>query len=226
MRVQLSLKIVSLVSLSLFHCAKASPLSLITGKSKPSYDLKSGDIVFQDTGGAQGAAVQAATKSNFTHCGVVFEENGKLYVIEALEPVTITPILQWKRRSSVYHAMRLKNPKKLTPAILKKALNWGVQQVNKPYDFKFQWDDANLYCSELVWKLYAENAGIRLCEPKSFHSYFLDKPEVRKIIRLRYGAIESLPKNEPVVAPSDIAKSALLVEVPRKSKKSSIAKKR
>ena len=42
------------------------------------------------------------------------------------------------------------------------------------------------------------------------------RPDVRKVIEERYGGIENLPKDEKVVAPSDIATSPLLVEVPRR----------
>jgi len=190
-----------------------------TTKSKGEYLLKPGDIVFQDTGGEQGRAVSAATDSPYTHCGVVVENEGRLFVLEAVQPVSAIPLAQWKARSDLFHARRLKDPSKLTPAVFKKAQDWALKQFGKPYDLKFQWDDESLYCSELVWKVFAESASIRLCEPKRFQDYFLKKPEVRRVIASRYGSAKNLPKNEPVVAPSDLAASALLKEVPRADKK-------
>ncbi len=188
-------------------------------KTQPAYDLKSGDIVFQDTGGEQGEAVKAATKSPYTHCGVILEENGRLYVFEALEPVRVTPLKEWRQRSKLFYAMRLKSPEKLNAAVFKKAHTWAKKQIGKHYDLKFQWGNDSLYCSELVWKVYQEAAGITLCEPKRFQDYFLEDPKVRKIIARRYGPEAELPKNEPVVAPSDLAQSPLLSEVPRIPKK-------
>lgn len=182
-------------------------------------ELKEGDILFQDTGGKQGAAVRAATNSPFTHCGVLFKQDGKFYVLEAVQPVKVTSFLAWKQRSKVFHARRLKDDSKLTPAAFKKALNWGSAQLGKNYDFHFKWGDDELYCSELVWKIYHQATGITLCKPRSFQSYLLEDNAVREIVRRRYGGLENLPKNMPVVAPSDLARSPLLVEVPRRAKK-------
>ncbi|MDB4353731.1 YiiX/YebB-like N1pC/P60 family cysteine hydrolase [Akkermansiaceae bacterium] len=186
----------------------------------PHYEnLKTGDVVFQDTGGEQGTAVRAATKSNYTHCGVVFKSDGKLYVFEAIQPVSVIPLNAWKARSSVFHARRLKNGALLTQRNIEKATQWGLSQLDKNYDALFQWGDDELYCSELVWKVYHEATGLKLCEPRPFSAYFLDDPAVLKIVRSRYGELEELPKNEPVVAPSDLAKSPLLEEVPHRSTK-------
>lgn len=80
---------------------------------------------------------------------------------------------------------------------------------------QFRWDDKKLYCSELVWKTY-EKAGVRLCEPSHFRDYHLDKPSVKKVIEERYVSVEKFPLNESVVAPGDIAASALLREPPHK----------
>ncbi|MGJ8696574.1 MAG: YiiX/YebB-like N1pC/P60 family cysteine hydrolase [Verrucomicrobiaceae bacterium] len=186
----------------------------------PLYEqLHSGDIVFQDTGGEQGQAVKAATGSRYTHCGVVFNQNGKLYVLEAIQPVSVVPLNVWKARSAVFHARRLKNPEAINPVSFAKAIKWGSQQLGKDYDSLFKWGDDELYCSELVWKIYHRSTGLKLCPTKSFQSYFLDDPAVQRIIRRRYGAHAALPKDEPVVAPSDLAESTLLAEVPRRRKK-------
>ena len=186
-------------------------------KNGPNYErLQTGDIVFQDTGGEQGAAVQAATNSNLTHCGIVFEQNKKLYVLEAVQPVQVVTLDAFRKRSKIFVAKRLKNRTKLTPAAVQKGLDWGQKQIGKDYDLLFQWDDETIYCSELVWKIYKEATGQKLCRPKTFKSYFLDKPAVRTVIQKRYGHAGKLPEKEPVVAPSDLAESPLLQEVPRR----------
>ena len=184
-------------------------------KNGPKYErLQSGDIVFQDTGGEQGEAVEAATKSKYTHCGVVFEQERQLYVLEAVQPVKVVTLDSFRKRSKVFHARRLKDPSILNAASMKKALAWGKKQIGKDYDPLFKWDNENLYCSELVWKIYKQSTGLELCEPKTFKSYFLENPIVRQIIQNRYGDVDNLPVNESVVAPSDLATSGLLVEVP------------
>lgn len=83
---------------------------------------------------------------------------------------------------------------------------------------RFGWDDKKLYCSEVVWKFY-QQAGIELCPPRKFRDYDLQGPEVRKIIEQRYGRMDRLEMDEKVVAPSDLAASKLLMEVPQKKKK-------
>ncbi|MDF1713329.1 MAG: YiiX/YebB-like N1pC/P60 family cysteine hydrolase [Akkermansiaceae bacterium] len=186
-------------------------------KRGPQYErLQTGDIVFQDTGGEQGAAVKAATGSNYTHCGVVFEQDGKLYVLEAVQPVSVVTLENFRKRSRIFHARRLQDQGKLNQKALHKALNWGRSQIGKDYDLMFQWDDETLYCSELVWKIYKKSTGLELCQPKTFKSYFLDRPEVRRVIAQRYGDPDKMPAKEPVVAPSDLAASPLLEEVPRR----------
>ncbi|MFT6379905.1 MAG: hypothetical protein ACI9NQ_000611 [Paracoccaceae bacterium] len=186
-------------------------------KNGPNYErLQTGDIVFQDTGGEQGAAVEAATGSKFTHCGIVFENNGKLYVLEAIQPVQVVSLDSFRKRSKIFHAKRLKDRSQLTASAVQKGLAWGEEQIGKDYDLLFKWDDGTLYCSELVWKVYQEATGQELCAPKTFKSYFLDNPVVKQVIQKRYGDLSKLPEKEPVVAPSDLATSALLIEVPRR----------
>ncbi len=186
-------------------------------KNGPNYErLQTGDIVFQDTGGEQGAAVEAATGSKFTHCGIVFEKNGTLYVLEAIQPVQVLTLKEFRKRSKIFHARRLKDLSPLTPAAITKGLAWGEKQIGKDYDLLFKWDDQNLYCSELVWKIYQKATGQKLCPPKTFKSYFLDNAVVKQVIQKRYGRLDNLPEKEPVVAPSDLAASPLLIEVAKR----------
>lgn len=182
------------------------------------YVFQEGDIVFQGNAGPQSDAVRAATDSPYTHCGVVFRKEGTWWVMEAIHPVQVTRLRDFIDRSlpGTFHAMRLKSP--LDPASARHARSWATGQTGRPYDLKFRWDDEALYCSEFVWKLY-DKAGVQLCKTRSFQSYDLEDPVVRKIIDQRYGGIDRLPMKEPVVAPSDLAASTLLVEAPRRAGK-------
>lgn len=178
------------------------------------YALQEGDIVFHGNAGEQCDAIREATGSPYTHCGVVFEKDGRLMVLEAVQPVRITTVEAFQQRSlpGSFHARRLKQP--ADPAAIAKAKAWGSKQTGRNYDYLFGWEDGALYCSELVWKAY-QQAGIELCEPRRFHDYRLDSPKVKAIIAKRYGSADKLPRDEPVVAPGDLADSPLLVEVPR-----------
>lgn len=177
------------------------------------YSLQNGDVVFQCTAGEQAKAIQTATGSRYTHCGVVFEEDGAFKVLEAVQPVKVTPFEEFRKRSipGTFQVRRLKTP--LSPESIESAKEWGKKQVGLDYDLHFRWDDQTLYCSELVWKIF-KKAGVELCATRKFHDYELDAPEVKKVIDQRYGSKDKLPKEEPVVSPGDLADSPLLVEVP------------
>ena len=174
---------------------------------------REGDIVFSHSERGQAEAIIAATGSPITHCGIIFSKNGKLMVLEAVQPVGIVTLDEFISRSTAgsVTARRLKTP---PPAErFREALAWGGTQVGKNYDARFLWNDDKLYCSELVWKIY-QHAGIELCAPRRFRDYNLEKPAVRKIIDERFGGMAKVPLDEKVVAPSDLAASPLLVDVP------------
>lgn len=174
--------------------------------------LQEGDIVFSSSNDGQGGAIIAATGSPYTHCGIMYRHAGKLMVLEAVQPVGVVTLEQFKSRSApgTFMARRLKSA--VTPANYRKALDWAAAQIGRNYDSRFLWDDSNLYCSELVWKIYRQ-AGVELCPPRRFGDYRLHGPEVEKVIAERFGGIENLPRDEKVVAPSDLAASLLLVPV-------------
>jgi uncharacterized protein YycO len=178
--------------------------------------LQEGDIVFSGSIRDQGGAIMAATGSPYTHCGIVFMKDGKPMVLEAVQPVGIVSLEDFKLRGKpgTFMARRLKTP--LVPANYQVARTWAAEQIGKNYDAKFLWDDDKLYCSELVWKTY-QRAGVELCQLRRFSDYQLGDPKVKKVIEERYGAVEKMPMDEKVVAPSDLAGSPLLVEIPPES---------
>ena len=175
--------------------------------------LREGDIVFTCSEHGQGEAIMAATNSPYTHCGIIFRQEGKWMVLEAVQPVGAVPLADFLARGKAgkSRTLRLKEP--LTAEALERGRVWATAQVGKNYDVKFLWDDGRLYCSELVWKIY-QHAGVELCAPRRFRDFRLEDPRVRKMIEQRYGSVQALPKDEKVVAPSDLAESPLLKEVP------------
>ena len=192
--------------------------SLFNKKSAPQYQLQSGDIVFQATGGRQCEAIRAATHSPYSHCGVVFRKDDGLYVLEAISPVTVTPLEVSRKRSvrGTFHARRLKNADQLVnQANFDLADQWARSQLGKPYDIHFLWNDERLYCSELVWKLFKNSGDIELCKPRRYDTFDLTPPIVQQLIVQRFGSKEKFPAAEMVVAPHDLATSTLLVEVPK-----------
>ncbi len=182
------------------------------------YELRNGDIVFQETNSNQGIAIKAATDSRWTHVGMVFFRDGKPMVIEAVQPVKVTPLSRFIARSpKSFYAMRLKEAdKQINADAVSKAEQYCNSVLGKDYDGQFRWSDDRIYCSELVWKVYKNAVGIELCKPRAFSSYNLKHPTVQRLVKARYGSTNALPLNEVAVAPSDLAESTLLVEVPKK----------
>ena len=179
------------------------------------YDLEAGDLVFQSTNGSQGLAVQAATDSPWSHVGVVvMDPEGKASVLEANGPVAIVPLNTFRARSDG-EFLTLRSEEGLPVDAQEKIASFAKDVKGVPYDSLFQWSDDELYCSELVWKLYERAFGIELCSQKTFDDFNLDHPKVLPLVIKRYGSRANLPPGELVVAPSDLAESGLLAEVPK-----------
>ena len=216
----------SLLCILLLSAALTSYAEIKIPRPTKPYDIQNGDIVFQGGNGPQAKAVQAATNSPWSHVGLVFFNQGKPWVIEAVQPVKTTLLANFiARNPRAFYAMRLKEAHKhINATTTLKAQQYSTQLIGKDYDPYFQWSDDRVYCSELVWKVYKHATGIELCKPRLLSSYNLHHPTVLKLINKRYGSMSKLPMNELTVAPSDIAQSNLLIEVPRKT--SSIGKER
>lgn len=77
---------------------------LLSFKSPRVSKLKEGDIVFQTTGTRQCHFVMAATRSPWSHCGVLVERKNGFYVLEAASTVKLTPYEQWVKRGKAHFA--------------------------------------------------------------------------------------------------------------------------
>ncbi len=207
-----------LVSVTLFSCdaeevKRESTQDLKNEKSNAEV-LRDGDIIFQSSLSGQGKAIREATGSVYTHCGIVFEDNGQLYVFEAVQPVKSTPLEKWiaRGRKGHYVAKRLKNASDvLTDDVRKTMKAEGRKFKGKNYDLTFGWNDDKLYCSELVWKLYERAADVELCELSRMGDFDLSHPEVKRILKARYG--DKIPLDDKVVSPAAIFESDLLQSV-------------
>ncbi len=176
--------------------------------------IQEGDMIYQTSQSQQCEAVRIATNSKFSHCGIVFIEKGKKYVFEAVQPVKYTPLETWITHGKDNHFVvtRLKNAAKLlTPETIQKMKNYGKGLNNKDYDLYFEWSDEKIYCSELIWKIYKNGAGIELCPLQKLKNFNLKDSRVRSILAERYG--NTIPLEEDVVAPSDIENSKIVTTI-------------
>ena len=214
-RFLLLLPVISVLTLLLFSFYPESGKSIL----KKAHQLeqipafKAGDIVFQSSLSGQSHAIQLATKSRYSHCGILLEKDGTLQVFEAVQPVKFTPFEQWIRQGDNQHYVvkRLKDPSLITDEVVDEMGKEAKQLEGKNYDIYFGWSDETIYCSELVWKLYQRTTNLELGELKPLGSYDLSHPVVKKILQERYG--KKIPTDEQMISPGAIFDSELLQTV-------------
>jgi hypothetical protein len=173
-------------------------------------ELKNGDIIFIESTSGQGKAIQLATKSNLTHVGIIFIENGKPMVYHAVEPVMKNTLDEFKSMSSdgKIYIKRLKDQSLLTDEKVTKMLSEAKSKLGLHYDYLFSWNDEQLYCSEFVWKLYSHNLGLSLGKLKQLKDFDLSHPVVKFKLQERYG--NNIPLKEEMISPGDMYNSELL----------------
>ena len=177
-------------------------------------DLRNGDLIFQTSQSAQSQAIQLATKSKYSHCGIIYKEDGKYFVFEAIQPVQKTPLDNWIARGKDHHYVvkRLKNADKvLTEDNLMKMKAIAKSMGGKDYDLYFEWSDDRIYCSELIWKIYKEGTGLEIGKLQELKDFDLTNPAVKAKLKERYG--NSIPQHEKVISPAAMFESNLLITV-------------
>jgi len=182
--------------------------------SEQSISVQEGDVVFQTSRSSQSQAIQLATKSRYSHMGIILYKEEKPFVFEAIQPVKFTPWEAWIKRGQNGHCVvkRLKNGKSLlTDATIKKIHTLARSFEGKDYDLAFSWNDSRMYCSELVWKLYDRAVGIQVGKLQKLKEFDLSSPIVQKKMKQRYGS--KIPLSETVVSPQAMFDSDLLVLV-------------
>lgn len=176
--------------------------------------IKNGDLIFQTSLSEQSKTIQIATKSKYSHCGIIYGKNGKFFVFEAVQPVKTTPLDEWIARGKNGHYVikRIKNSDKiLTAKTLKKMKKEGEKFKGKNYDLTFEWSDDQIYCSELIWKIYQRATGIEIGKLEKLGDFDLTNEAVKKKMKERFA--DKIPLNETVISPAAIFNSDLLMTV-------------
>jgi uncharacterized protein YycO len=176
--------------------------------------LRDGDIIFHTSRSAQSAAIQRATKSRYSHMGMILHRDGKPFVFEAVSTVKFTPLAQWTARGEGgrYVVKRWREAEtKLDAAGTVRLRERAQAMTGKRYDLTFEWSDARIYCSELVWKAYERAFGVRIGETQQLADFDLADPAVKAKLRERYGS--AVPLRETVISPQAMFDSPLLTTV-------------
>lgn len=180
--------------------------------------LREGDIIFQETSSFQGKAIKLATHSRYTHVGIVFSYNGKLMILEAVHPVKITPLDRFIKRGIKQHYVvkRIRDyDTVMTKGVIDKMKEIGKTMIGKKYDLYFEWNDQRIYCTELVWKLYKQAAGIEVGKLQRIKDFDLSHGLVKYMMFKRYGT--NVPMDEPVITPQGMFQAENLETVMEKN---------
>ncbi|MDB5051267.1 MAG: hypothetical protein JWO30_4338 [Fibrobacteres bacterium] len=176
--------------------------------------LKNGDIIFQTSRSGQSQAIQAATHSPYSHCGLIFIHSGSIYVFEASTKVKRSPFKRFvgKGEGKKFVIKRSRNADSLlTPENLGKLAEAGKKFNGLPYDSYFGWSDEKIYCSELIYKIYRNALGIEIGKTAKLRDFDLTEPHVTAKLRERYG--QNIPLDETVISPAAQFTDSNLVEV-------------
>lgn len=177
-------------------------------------EIQEGDLIFQTSLSQQSKAIQLATKSQYSHCGVIFKEKEGYFVLEAVQPVKKTELGKWIARgeNKKYVIRRLKNSNEiLTQMVLIKMKQIGQEFIGKNYDLTFEWTDDKIYCSELIWKIYKRATGIEIGKLEKLKDFDLTNEIVKSKMKERHG--NKIPKDEIVISPKAVFDSEFLETV-------------
>lgn len=172
------------------------------------YQPKEGDLYFQSLPrNAVVNAIEGASESPYSHCGILVRKVDEWFVLEAIGPVMETPLAKWikQARDKHYNVFRLEAEHKgKIPAFIKAARKY----MGRPYDIRYRMDDEKIYCSELIFKGYRDATGESLGKLVKFG----DLKWVRHTPVIL--AIEgSIPLNRIMITPRHLSEAKQLEKV-------------
>ena len=177
-------------------------------------EIQNGDLIFHTSTSGQSLAIQIASNSKYSHVGMIYQDGGKDYVLEAVQPVKLTLLSEFINRGENKHYVvkRIKDSDAvLTSEGIAKMKMIGGKYLNKNYDLKFEWSDDKIYCSELVWKIYDQAFGIKIGALQQIKDFDLSDPVVKAKAKQRYG--NNIPLEELIITPDRMFRSDKLVTV-------------
>lgn len=174
------------------------------------YSPTEGDVVFQSLPtGDLVEAIEGITASPFSHCGVVMKNSSGHWVVhEAIGQVRETPLYLWivRGRGARIDVWRWREISAHDPAKLRAAL---ARYAGRPYDFRYAPDEAEIYCSELVFKAYRDAYRVELGVWEKLGD--LNWRPFETFIREMEGG--SLPLERPMITPVGVTRSPELVKI-------------
>ena len=125
---------------------------LLAGAAVP-YTPRTGDVIFQTSKSNQSWAIMWATKSLYSHVGIIDVSKEGTFVVEAIQKVSRTPLKAWIQRGHLGR-YAIFSPKQLSGEQRSVVIAKAKSFLGRPYDIYFHMDDNRLYCSELVYQAF------------------------------------------------------------------------
>jgi hypothetical protein len=153
--------------------------------------LQSGDVVLQASTSERSALIRKASRSPYSHVGIVEVAKDGVFVLEAVQPVSRTPLEKWAARGEGGWVTVLR-PKKLDAATRNRVVAAAKKELGKPYDARYRWDDERLYCSELVVKSFARGAALSVGKQEVVKTLELSDEELALAVKLGVSPAQTL----------------------------------
>lgn len=212
----LNLIFITVVMFSLFK-------SIFGFTQDQTYDyLQPGDLLFQEGDcGDFCTAIRAVTEGvygrDFSHVGIVYSgPTGKLQVLEAVsDGVVFTPVQSFMQRDTDKNGQPKVLVGRLKEAyqnLIPKALEAGIQYLDKPYDAVFEIGNDAYYCSELVYLMFLyANQGEPVFELQPMTFKDPKTGETFPVWVDYYAELgKEIPEGEPGLNPGSISRSKKL----------------
>jgi hypothetical protein len=168
-----------------------------------------GDLVFQSLPHNPVVdAIEGSTHSPYSHCGIVVQREAGFYVLEAIGPVKETALDAWleRGRGHQFAVFRFKEPyRSRIPGVIERAR----QFLGRPYDIHYDFDDARIYCSELIFKAFKAEVGEELGKVRRLGDLEW-KPYEGTMIQIENAAP---PLDREMITPKDLSEAAQLEKV-------------
>ena len=199
----LAMRQICLILLAIFSLLNAGCGDSHVGRG---YEPQVGDVIFQSFPHSPLTdAIETVSRSSYSHCGMIVRTAFGFRVLEAIGPVTTTSLDDWIQRGrnhgfAVYR-LRPAYSKQLT-AFVDAAKGF----VGRPYDIHFGFDDATIYCSELVFTAFKQATGENLGIVRKLGDLNW-KPEEAFIRKIENGG---LPLDREMITPKELAAATQL----------------
>jgi hypothetical protein len=175
----------------LFRFAWLAALVAVSAVPRAAVELRSGDVVLQASQSSRSELIRKASGSKYSHVGVVEVAKDGVFVVEAVQPVSRTPLETWRKRG-VGQWVTVLRAKDLDAAAARRVVAEAKKELGKPYDARYRWDDERIYCSELVVKAFARGADRTVGRQEQVKTLKLTPAELKLAAKLGVSPEQSL----------------------------------